>query len=1359
MFRARRFAELPPSKRSGGLLSPPHPDLMAASGGAAQPTAHAKRQRLALAAAEAYFHQSSAQEPLSAELHNHLSDEHDGEHDDAPANVLVETPEGTIAALAALPSALAEELRREGGGEPPRLVLWHEELARAIALPLPDELDDDEVLQPFLFALYGQSLSLMAIGRSGVVLFWEDVDLPYESVPLSLQIPLQHDEALFTSADAVVAAADDESVAALAAAQRQYPEEELKSVVCWSNQGNVWEVAMEDRRIRVRAFEKRSGGFLSGLTRSVSQFFFASSAARAGAGSSSSSGSGGSGSGAGHYGASGGELDVNLPIKYVKVVPSGSGDDADSGAAASDDETADMLVLFSNGVVERRTFSTSDAMDCACASVRHFDATRVAISYFSDHFPHQHLAKVEVVALPYALDRCFALLVAFVCASHHDATATVKYVVFQFALGEPASETPEPEWACVLDYEPTFSEEDSRRFFQVECLGVARGAFYLVWTQAAPIQFASILLPRAGQTSVRYAAFSLQGSQHRTAVGFSARVEANAFAGDAVKGSVSFLLLEDESKPPGGTLCVATASNMQKVEALPSARTMLSTTSLEKSRRRLEEASRVAGDTPRFLVGNHDVQEYVRLLTTHFRDDPYASSPLRIGAADALAVAQAAVAIDFQILDAKPSSGLRWSKEDTDDARGAAKQSGSGASPGAARVTPKLVRFQLEEKCTRRAEFLAFLQRRCATVWQTLVKSPELSRYLTEDEEKLHAAISLSKFQGALHAATATAPALASGDSDSALSPSAAGRLQRRLTGEFLLHAIEKTVEARGYHKEQLRLAGYNAFDVFYCEVSKIADVFPFLSAEVAKLSTSIGESDPTYLYSLLEAGYSMLSLLKPSSGSAKAPAASAFPATGSWAFTRQVREVIVDQVARLTALVGYSSAVPGGQRIRWEHDEIFEVTDQLKSLGSLLLDAYLRFLPTAQGEEAEDLRKEAELTKRYVLNPLVYVATNTALGDTSVGDGGGASAAAAARSFEHDGFLERKRSELFAQCVKLSEKYSYYEGMAFLAYAEDAANLSKLDYVVGKAPKSAATKRLEAYCKAFDGFAQFLFRWYGGEERNPWPVSAAFETRARATMLAYLLGNAKLFGASLHEYMGGHKELSRRCWLSAIAVERYDETAACALREAERERGSLAKRKNLASIAKIAALAAPDTTRNEENLQQIKRELVRTRIQEVLQQLQAADTRPLPTDALVDACLEASSAVGKSDPIRTSLFLMALEAAEAVESESADEFGATLAKAWRHCLVSDEALWESVLEEHASGVNEQRLEQLMRQTLLFSAMTQYASRQQPAHEAPVALTAELIDDLIEHEEHEHSIIGVRSRQLFAKTLSFALAQ
>lgn len=129
----------------------------------------------------------------------------------------------------------------------------------------------------------------------------------------------------------------------------------------------------------------------------------------------------------------------------------------------------------------------------------------------------------------------------------------------------------------------------------------------------------------------------------------------------------------------------------------------------------------------------------------------------------------------------------------------------------------------------------------------------------------------------------------------------------------------------------------------------------------------------------------------------------------------------------------------------------------------------------------------------------------------------------------------------------------------------------------------------------------------------------------------------------------------------------------------------------------------------------------------------------------------------------RTSLFLMALEAVESVQDT--DEFDAVLARVWRHGLCEDDELWENLLDEYSSGVNEQKLELLMRQTLLFAATTQYLSsvrRKRATSSASMslgsaALTIELIDDLIENEEHEHSVINVRSRQLFAKTLNFAL--
>ncbi|POM74784.1 Hypothetical protein PHPALM_8202, partial [Phytophthora palmivora] len=415
MFRARKFVEVPSKRVGTGLLSS---DVL-------------KRQRLE--------HWDALYAPRS------------GSEADESTSLLVDTRSCTIVEGASLPPQVLEELRKEWPQLPThqrhqvrccrasvpsarhrsgrqwvpyfvfplrtKVLLWQQDRGKVVALQLPDELEPDEVLYPFLFALYSQSLSLMVVGKSGIVLFWEDIELPYESVPLSVQIPLGAQEEVRTHPNAAMVATQE-------GAQDDEIQDDPTGLVCWSNHGNVWEVAVEDRRIRVRAFEKQSAGFLSGITKSVSQFFFSSTASRSGA--------------------DGGELDVNQPIKYLRVLPSSMGDAMSTISNSGEiDDTSDMLVLFQDGMLERRTFSTGDVMDCSCVSQWHFDANRVAISYFSDNFPESHLAKIYIVAMPYVQETCFALLVAFVCSSSRTGTnAKVKYALFQFTLGAVDDDAP-----------------------------------------------------------------------------------------------------------------------------------------------------------------------------------------------------------------------------------------------------------------------------------------------------------------------------------------------------------------------------------------------------------------------------------------------------------------------------------------------------------------------------------------------------------------------------------------------------------------------------------------------------------------------------------------------------------------------------------------------------------------------------------------------------------------------------------------------------------------------------------------------------------------------------------------------------
>ncbi|KAL8007899.1 putative nuclear pore complex protein [Plasmopara halstedii] len=1179
-----------------------------------------------------------------------------------------------------------------------KVLIWQQDNGKVIALQFPDEIKPNEVLYPLLFTVYSQSLSLMIVGKSGIVLFWEDITLPYKSVPLSVQIPLGANENVSshpTTATMKIQGGEDY--------------EDTTRLMCWSNEGNVWEIAVEDRRIRVRAFEKQSAGFFSGLTKSVSQFFFSSTTSKSEAGED--------------------DLNVDQPILYLRVLPPS----IKVTASMSDDreereESVDMLLLFRDGMLERRAFSLENAMDCSSVSRWHMNASRVAVHYFSNNFSDACLVKVHIISMPYILETCFGLLVAFVSSPPGSTTnTTVKYVLFQFSLDVvDANVSSKFAWACLLDFEPSYDEQNSDQYFEVESFTITRDALYFAWTQMQPIQLMAIHLPQTGQTRVRSTVFPLEGVQGQTALAFEARVDPTSFDNNALKGSVSFLLIHEDAKPISGSVCMATASDMMKLEYSP----VFSEASMDKTRRGREEANLHAVQSSHVLGKNLNVDDYIRLIMTHFVDDPNLALPLRVNSLDVESVAQAALAVDLQILDAKSSSGLRWGMGDSSDAL--LHNNAVQKETDAPSVTPKLVRYQLKEKSNRHIAFIEFLQRRCAPVWDFLAKSDDLKRHLIENEEKLQAAIALSKFQASVMSSS-------SPETEGALSE--VKRIQRRFTGKFLLHAIEKTVEKRGYQKEQLRLAGYNSFDVFYCEVSRISELFANLDEEIQALVTSIGESDRNYLHALLESGCAILSMLcTPVQSSA-----TSFALTGSWAFTREVRSVLANHISRLSVLVGFSQGATNKQ-LRWQHDDVFDITDQIQKLGIAMLDLYARFIPLVSSDEAEELRKEERLTKCVTLNPLVYIATQTPSYESEI-----------ALDCDQDGAITQKRANLFSQCVEFCEKYLYFEGMIFLIFVEDSVNLSKLDCVLGKLPKSPASKRLESFCKKYEGFDHFVFQWYNGEIQNPWAQSN--EEVAQTTMMAYLLAHSQIFAPSLHKFMKTREHLHKYRWLTAVSLERYDQVATLSLCEAKKEQRSLSKRKTMTSIAKIAACASSNLSHSK-IIQEINDELLRNKLQELLLQLplkKPINPHPLLPKDLVHACLASALSTEKDDPMRINIFLMALEVLETIATDPiTDEYKELRAGVWRTCIVDDAELWDNIAAELAAGVNEETLESLMRQTLLYQVMTEHSSQSTQGAESRAALTVEVIRELVHREGDVDSIVSVQSQQLLLKTLHLA---
>ncbi|GLD93362.1 hypothetical protein PINS_up001954 [Pythium insidiosum] len=1124
----------------------------------------------------------------------------DIENDD----ILVETQDCTVTRVQGVPNFLVDELRRgedtrngdvvvncriavpspsRSAGERrvlisyyvlmlrERLVLWQEDSANVVSLSLPEELHADVRLFPFLFALYGSRISLMVVASNGLVLFWEDINLPYESVPLSVQIPLQLNEEVTTHGNASLVIAAVTSPGHLTNANDQEGENddldeefttvkagssevEMRSIFCWSNQGNVWEIAMEDRRIRARAFERQQSGFLSGLSKTVSQFFFASAPTS--------------------------ELALNGPIQSVKILSTSAAES--ENMACGDERDVDMLVLYEHGALERRSFNASDVMDCTYRTRWQFDANRVAIAYFSEHFPSFHLAKVFMVSVPYIVQDGFGLLVAYVCTSGEKNSApTVKYAMLHFSssLGESfqssrVQATPEPEWACLLDYEPRFSElSDTRTYVTVECFPITSSSLYLVWTRGQPVHITSIQLPKSGQTIVHSRGFSLQGVRKGGAVGFGSQVDVvprnSTSTKDLVKGSVTFLLLDIDQRP-GGIVCAATTSTMTRLDQ---DEWRAVATGQSSSLHVGQNPSSDATSPYSYVLGeNLDVNEYARLLLSHsleFSSMKMRAVSLRVRESDIQKVAQATVAAVYQILDAKASSGLRWGK----DAEGYSLSDSTSLDRNHNTViTPKLVRYQLEEKRARFETFISFIQRSSHSVWSCIESSEELMEYLIEGEEKLHAAVALCKYQasllanpGEIHEANGDDIADQEVDDENITNS-----VDRRLNGNLLLRAIERTVASRGYEREQLRLAGYNAFDIFYCEISKIGELFAALAVEIQQLAADAGENNSNYFYGLLESGYSMQSLLK-------SPTSTQLSSNGRWMFTRTIREVVADQISRLSAAVGYT-ARPVETPTPRNPDEVFELCSMIRKLGSNLLDAYCRFM-ASNSESADDLTKEAEITKQLVLNALVFVSCNY--------------------EFRHrvpqssdiiDTWqLNRRQDDLFAVCVKMAEKYVYYEAMVYLCFREDEVNLRYVDYILGRVEKSPAAKRLELYARKYPDFTDFLLRWYGGEARYPWYFEGEV---AQSRMFAFLISNSAVFGPSLHSYMKDHPRLTHFSWLTATSSGKLDHVSSLTLYEAKMENQSLAKRKTMTSISRIAALAATPSEQVHANLEDSSREV-----------------------------------------------------------------------------------------------------------------------------------------------------------------------
>ena len=111
----------------------------------------------------------------------------------------------------------------------------------------------------------------------------------------------------------------------------------------------------------------------------------------------------------------------------------------------------------------------------------------------------------------------------------------------------------------------------------------------------------------------------------------------------------------------------------------------------------------------------------------------------------------------------------------------------------------------------------------------------------------------------------------------------------------------------------------------------------------------------------------------------------------------------------------------------------------------------------------------------------------------------------------------------------------------------------------------------------------------------------------------------------------------------------------------------------------------------------------------------------------------------------------MALEALDAQATDPLTEkYKEMRADVWRSCIVDDGKLWDDIAAESAAGVNEENTEVLMRQTLMYKAMKEYASRpEHPVGARPAsALTIEVIEELVRCEDDVDSAMSDQTQQL-----------
>ncbi|OQR96775.1 hypothetical protein ACHHYP_13649 [Achlya hypogyna] len=291
---------------------------------------------------------------------------------------------------------------------------------------------------------------------------------------------------------------------------------------------------------------------------------------------------------------------------------------------------------------------------------------------------------------------------------------------------------------------------------------------------------------------------------------------------------------------------------------------------------------------------------------------------------------------------------------------------------------------------------------------------------------------------------------------------------------------------------------------------------------------------------------------------------------------------------------------------------------------------------------------------------------------------------------------------------VALVRALDYYEGMAYLGTTETSVTDPR--------------------------FAHFLFQWHAGEIANPWGVAEVH--------LDALLAQPRELLPSLHTFLLNHATLSKHAWIVGVELGKYQEVAVQALAEATEETTSLAAKKTLASLGKLAAYAADGSVS-----QACNHELERIHIQEAVCTSDASV--PMSPQELIAACLEPVGTDGVARDTLEHRVLMALDVVDSLEA-TPELLADCRARAWQACIVHDAAAWATMAASAAGRSNDVALEAQMKALLLFSVARRYV----PKHAAatPAVVDSVLVDDDMFPGDVNRTIV----RQLVLQTLALA---